>query len=619
MQDGNARDSKTSAAAIQRTLAAKLVGGDGRVVLPPVLQRELLVRARRGSTPWIRLGIYLMALMLVALLTIPAMMMGSITGGGMGGGRVVFEPLRYLLLVYALFEGSRCVAAAIPDERRDGTLGFLFLTNLRSWEVLLGKTAGGALSAFYGAMVVAPLFVIPLLLGGVTGGEVFRSLVTLFSGLLLAIGCGTVASAFCLTTLPAILLGLGLTALLSTGPLILGTLVAFAVGGGSETHWSGWLSPFTSTLLGNDAAYYRSPEPFWWSILLQLSTAVLLALLASWRLAANWRDGSVLAAPREPKLRITAAAAPTTRLRREEALPKWLSGMGTTPLARTLGGRINLRRWIVVLVGLQLLITVPAFIAMFVGGTSGAMIAGILQIPLFFAGLASQLILIYTACRIFSDARHTGEMEILLTSPVTDRELVTTLWHLLRNGLVWVFGVMVLGAVVGFLGRETSPAFAGAQTEPVWASVLTLVFTLASEALHLVGIVWAAMWFGVKTTRTSGAMIKTFVLVVVVTGLVKWLIFFCIQIPLLFGGVVTRGTPPSWLMSMMVAYPAVIGGILSFLWYLWARKRLFTQFRQIVTETETRSLWIDRLETRLVPPPLPASIAFASVSPKRPD
>ncbi len=333
--------------------------------------------------------------------------------------------------------------------------------------------------------------------------------------------------------------------------------------------------------------------------------AAVLAIAGSMRLATNWRDGSLFTSTTDAVRRNKARTRPKDGIRREIRLPRWLEGMGTSPLARTLGGRINLRRWIVVLVVLQILGSLPVILSVFVGGMGGGMVIGLLGIPVFFAGLAAELILIYTACRIFSDARHTGEMEILLTSPVTDRELVITLWHLLRNGLIWVFAIMVLQAMIQVAGQDDSLMFGATQTTPLWVPILSAVLNLVAEALHLVGVVWAAMWFGLKSTKTSGAMIKTFVLVIVVTGLIKWILYVVIQIPLMTG-FFSRGTPPGWFMSLYVIVPSVIGGILSFLWYLWARKQLFTKFRQVVTETETRSLWIDRLENRLVPPPLPS-------------
>ena len=586
-------------------------------MLPPVLQRELLVRARRGSTIWIRLGIYLLALMLVALLLIPAMAMGAMTGMGMASGRIIFEPLRYLLLIYALFEGARSVASAIPDERREGTLGLLFLTNLRSWDVLLGKTASGALTSIYGALVVAPLFAIPVLLGGVTGGEVFRTLISLFAALLLALGCGTLASACCRTTLPALLMGIGLAAMMATIPFVAVSLIESTRPGVGIDHWSGWLSPFISLNLGSDAAYYADPGPFWYATISQLAMAGVLAIAGSMRLATNWRDGSLFTSTTDAVRRKEARTRPKEGLRREISLPRWLAGMGTSPLARTLGGRINLRRWIALLVILQVLGSLPVILSAFVGGMGGGMVVGLLAIPVFFADLAAELILIYTACRIFSDARHTGEMEILLTSPVTDRELVMTLWHLLRNGLVWVFVIMVLQAVFQVAGRDESLTFGASPTTPLWIPILSAAINLAAEALHLVGVVWAAMWFGLKSTKTSGAMIKTFVLVIVVTGLIKWILYAAIQIPLMTG-FFSRGTPPGWFMSLYVIIPSAIGGVLSFLWYLWARKQLFTKFRQVVTETETRSLWIERLETRLIPPPLPSPQSTAPIQSANP-
>lgn len=589
---------------MQRTLAAKPGNGDGRRVLPPVLQRELLVRARRGSTTWIRLGIFLLALMLVALLLIPAMLMGSMTGMGMASGRIIFEPLRYLLLVYALFEGARSVASAIPDERRDGTLGLLFLTNLRSWDVLLGKTAGGALTSIYGALAVAPLFAIPVLLGGVTGGEVFRTLISLFAALLLALGCGTLASALCRTTLPALLTGIGLAAIMATGPLVLVSLLNAASATITETHWSGWLSPFISLNLGSDAAYYADAGPFWYATLAQLAMAGVFAIAGSMRLATNWRDGSLFTSTGDAVRRKAERARPKEGLRREIKLPLWLAGMGTTPLARTLGGRIKLARWIGVLMLLQLIIVAPGVLNAFLGGMGGAMVSSVLGIPVFFAFMASQLILIYMACRVFADARHTGEMEILMTSPVTDRELVLTLWHMLRNGLLWVYAITVTGAAIALFGEGGSGMFGNTAADPLWARLVVLATTLTAEALYMAGVVWAGMWFGLKSTRTSGATIKTFVMLVIVTGLLKWLVFVIVQTAIMFN-LMKGPTPPAGLQSLMGALPHLIGGGLSVAWILWARRLLFSKFRQVVTETETRSLWIQRLETRLIPPPLP--------------
>ena len=117
-------------------------------MLPPVLQRELLVRARRGSTIWIRLGIYLLALMLVALLLIPAMAMGAMTGMGMASvdGELLLEAPPFVHKAVPLEDGVEraFIEVASLDELHDAHVILQAASIERDGhEVLGGKDADG--------------------------------------------------------------------------------------------------------------------------------------------------------------------------------------------------------------------------------------------------------------------------------------------------------------------------------------------------------------------------------------------------------------------------------------------------------------------------------------------
>ena len=68
----------------------------------------------------------------------------------------------------------RWTADCLSSEKREGTLGFLFLTDLKAYDVVAGKLASSSLSAAYGLLAVMPVLTIPMLLGGVTIWDVAR-------------------------------------------------------------------------------------------------------------------------------------------------------------------------------------------------------------------------------------------------------------------------------------------------------------------------------------------------------------------------------------------------------------------------------------------------------------
>src|SRR5690606_13650232 len=89
-------------------------------------------------------------------------------------------------------------ADSVSLEKREGTLGLLFLTPLTGWQIVLGKLLTHSLQVGYAQMGAFPLFFLPILLGGVVSDEVIRVLVVLLTTLLLSIACGLVWSTFAL-------------------------------------------------------------------------------------------------------------------------------------------------------------------------------------------------------------------------------------------------------------------------------------------------------------------------------------------------------------------------------------------------------------------------------------
>src|SRR5256714_2166981 len=135
----------------------------------PIVERELRVSARRRSTYWLRFFLVLGALVLWFFLFVSS---GNFAVSPRG--KMLFVALGFLALGFGLLAGIFLTADCLSEEKREGTLGLLFLTPLRGYDVVLGKLIANSLPAIYGLLAIVPLLALSLLMGGVTAGEFWR-------------------------------------------------------------------------------------------------------------------------------------------------------------------------------------------------------------------------------------------------------------------------------------------------------------------------------------------------------------------------------------------------------------------------------------------------------------
>ena len=170
----------------------------------PIVERELRVAARRPGTWRTRLAVAGTATGLsLFLLRVAPAMLASVMGMGMSTnapglmGAMVFFELSFVTGLGALFMGPALTGDCLSRERREGTLGLLFLTDLGGWDVVLGKLAAAAWNAGYCLLGVLPVLALPVLLGGVTLGQVGLLAVALLNALFVGLAAGMFTSSFC--------------------------------------------------------------------------------------------------------------------------------------------------------------------------------------------------------------------------------------------------------------------------------------------------------------------------------------------------------------------------------------------------------------------------------------
>jgi ABC-type transport system involved in cytochrome c biogenesis permease component len=176
----------------------------------PIVERELRTAARQRVTHrlrWVAAGLALLIWFALAL-----------AGNNLTPSQratAIFGTISILSLGFAMVAGVFLTADCLSEERREGTLGLLFLTDLKGHDVVLGKLASTSLHSIYGLLAVVPMLAIPLLMGGVTPGEFARSALVLLVTLFLSLSAGMFVSAISHDSRAALLRTLGIVVFLS--------------------------------------------------------------------------------------------------------------------------------------------------------------------------------------------------------------------------------------------------------------------------------------------------------------------------------------------------------------------------------------------------------------------
>src|SRR5262245_11826872 len=156
----------------------------------PIADRELRGAARRRMTYRTPQLTVLVALLLTAWTLIIARRWA--TPARMGQN--LFHALSVFAFVYCLLAGLR-TSDALSQEKREGTLGLLFLTDLKGHDVLLGKLFSHSLHFVYGLLAALPVLSLPLLIGGVTWSDFGMMTLVLINTLLFSLVLGLWISA----------------------------------------------------------------------------------------------------------------------------------------------------------------------------------------------------------------------------------------------------------------------------------------------------------------------------------------------------------------------------------------------------------------------------------------
>lgn len=555
------------------------------MIFLPVVERELRVAARRRSTYWVRVAAAAVALVIGAgfLLMARATSFGP-TGPFSGSG--LFAALTWLSLAGGLSAGVFLTSDCLSEEKRDGTIGLLFLTDLRGHEVVLGKLLATSLRAGCAMLGVFPILAITLLMGGVSVTQFWRTCLALATALLLSLSAGLFVSTISRASQKAmgatLLLLLGLTA---TGPLGDGVLAEF-----KGATFNPLLSHSSPVFLFLTAAQPGLATDFWEGLAVNGLIASTLLVFAFILLPRAWQQKSrSTASPVGGWMRWWKFGRPVRGGMRQRLMDLqpvlWLACR---------------ERWQSVLLwGIALLqvITCAAVVQQ-------AEFSPIWMIWSYLTSLLTLLLYLGLAShagRFFVETRRSGLIELIMATPLTSDEIVRGQWRALLRmfGLPlavclathWIGGVLVqqmtweqLGAAAASTGTAANPGFAlpGHLLAMATAGAGTLIV-----AANLLAIAWFGMWMGLTSKNTNLATLQTILYVQVLPWFV---ISFAVgmMIPLLLLPTLMSGAtaPPSrimlWYPILSTALAAVLNLAKDAFFVTWSRRRLHGELRERV-------------------------------------
>ncbi|MCX6925576.1 MAG: hypothetical protein NT154_20560 [Verrucomicrobia bacterium] len=155
----------------------------------PVIARELRASARQPFTYYLRmLG--------VAVLLVVGLLFGMRWGFDPAFGRQLFSVLHCSLFSAIWLLVPMLTADCISRERREGTLGLLFMTPLKGTDIVVAKGLVHGLRAVTLGLAVVPVLTIPFLVGGVSWNEAVMSVVINANAMCWALAAGLLASAW---------------------------------------------------------------------------------------------------------------------------------------------------------------------------------------------------------------------------------------------------------------------------------------------------------------------------------------------------------------------------------------------------------------------------------------
>ena len=513
--------------------------GRTRFNVRPVVVRELREEARRPVNRRLRFWSVATGLLLLGFITLE--------GTAIKSGIFLLVGLHTFLIGMIFLIVPALTADCLAREKRDGTLGLLFLTPLSANGIVAGKLLVQALRAFTLWLAVLPLLTIPFLSGGITWFDALSAASLEFCTAIICLGAGLLVSSFARERSSAFLLAYILAAVLMVlfvqafqlmlivswrgfravewDNLLLGResiSLFLGVGPRLGPAWGLWTSLATiSTLLAKIWKWLC-----WCSPAIAILILFLINIIAAARIKRSWQDKppsrlrETLFNPSRRsetsgagdgsgrKFEIPSLVAPLSRRRFRGQMRRYLE---RNPIAwlQQYSWKARVIKWCLCLVFL-------AFACMGASGSEVARESMIVAMLLTLAGF-------YTFFGVsgFLEEKRSGALELLLVTPITANKLIF--------GRTWGLWKQFLPAGLVLGGLYASSVWQNYSADGDWPATMPSLVAIVLGGFLTLPIF--ATYFALR--------VKNLIAAAVLTWIALW-------IPVIFAAIATDPVTGSW-------------------------------------------------------------------------
>jgi ABC-type transport system involved in multi-copper enzyme maturation permease subunit len=454
----------------------------------PIVERELRVASRKTAIYRARAWTTVLSGGLILFLLLGATL--SI-GFLYRGGQFVFSALIYVALIFCLLESVRKMADSISSEKREGTLGLLFLTDLKGHDIIFGKLTANSLRSFHVLFAFLPVLAITLLLGGVTPGEFARASVILVNALFVSLAAGLWVST--ISRERSTTNTLGLLFLVMIVPRISSAALGYFNPNLGLILQA--ISPFGAFSLSKDGIYDLHADAFWQGVLILHASGWVLLLHASWLVPRVWQDKPVVMKEHEAR---TIGSTEGRLQKRRKLLDK-------NPVLWLMFSPRDSRRFNLLFFALFGFFFCAALYFNSPGTNASINATGVCL-----AAILLEIFLASQSSRHFAEARRNGAFELVLSTPITIDNIINGQWAALLK--MFLPGAILLFFWFVYIGASFN-------------SLIALsAIGIAHFLFALPAIGWFGMWMGVKHQNANAAFFRTMAWILIVPILSM---FFC--------------------------------------------------------------------------------------------
>jgi ABC-type transport system involved in multi-copper enzyme maturation permease subunit len=569
-----------------------------QMTLLPVVERELRVAARETNTYRVR---FLSAFVTILFSSFSLWMVRVFFGASPIPPRELFVILTWLEFVFVAIAGFSLTCDSISEEKRDATLGLLFLTDLKGYDVVLGKLVVAGVRGFYALLATVPVLALPLMLGGTNLSELARTTTTLGLTLFLSMAVGLAISAW---------MRRGWTAFGLSASILL--VLALVLPVYSEFVRAYFRNPYLAHLIELPSPTYAMIMSFRNAIgLAGQGYSTSLALLAGIAFIAVgsaalvtphvWKDrpstrsfASVLEFLRgwkfgtrrvrlEFRRRLLNVNPVFWLSRREQVSSPGL--MGVIVLCAVIAGWFSSRDWSAK--GWQANVVFP-FLSWIACGSLVHLLI-LLRIPVI-------------AAERFGDDRRSGALELILSTPISIKTVLSGHWMALRRYLagpiVLALGIhllviclflniqqlnddtpplTLLELLMGILGHLLNDPVDPSRWE-FHLGILVLIAVIPVLILDWIAAAWLSTWLSLRVKKALSAPLAGFVLL----HLPPWLAQLVIALALEDWHLVPGNNFSEALLFCFIGAVTIVSHQL--LCIGWSRKQLYRHFRTAATD-----------------------------------